>query len=227
MSEQKLKHLGIIMDGNRRWAKERGLPAFEGHRAGYNKVSEVLQWCRDAGIESLTLYAFSVENWQRSKEEVGFLMGLFEQLFAKDVKRLHQDNVCVRVLGSKVGLSDKMQKDIEKVENLTKNNTGGNLNLAINYSGRQELVDAFNKILKNPPPEVTAEIISQNIYSAGLPDPDLIMRTSGENRLSGFLTWQSVYSELYFINHNWPEFSKEDFDEMLTEFSRRQRRFGK
>lgn len=227
MSEQKLKHLGIILDGNRRWAKAHGLPSFEGHRAGYKKVVEVLKWCREVGIENLTLYCFSTENWKRSKEEVGFLMKLFEHVFVRDVKRLNKENVCVRVLGHKQGLSKKLQLAIEKAEILTKNNTGGNLNLALNYGGRQELVDAFNKILKTPPKEITEELISKNIYTVGLPDPDMIMRTSGEYRISGFLTWQSVYSELYFIQQNWPEFSREDFDGMVSEFYNRQRRFGK
>jgi len=223
----KIQHLGIIMDGNRRWAKARGLPSFEGHRAGYKKVSEVLKWCHEAEIKILTLFAFSTENWQRSEEEVGLLMGLFDLLFSKDVQELHKNNVCVKVLGSREKMSESLLQKISQAEELTKNNTAITLNLAINYGGRKEIVEAVNKILKNPPAQVTEETISQNIYAAGQPDPDLIVRTSGELRTSGFLLWQAAYSELYFCEHNWPEFSKEDFEEMLVEFESRQRRFGK
>ncbi len=225
--KSKIKHLGIIVDGNRRWAKARRLPSFEGHRAGYKKVGDILHWCRDAGIKILTVYTFSTENWQRSKKEVDFLMKLFYLAFTEDIKKLHKNNICVRVIGRKNGLSEKIQKAIKKSEELTKNNTAIILNLAINYGGRPELVDAFNKILKNPPKEITEDLISKNVYTAGLPDPDLIIRTSGEKRLSGFLIWQSPYSELCFIKHYWPEFSKEDFNKALNDFAHRQRRFGK
>lgn len=225
--KSKIRHLGIIMDGNRRWAKARRLPSFEGHRAGYKKIEDVLNWCRDAEIKILTLYAFSTENWRRSKKEVDFLMKLFYLVFTKDIKKLHKNNICVRVIGRKKGLPEKIQKAIEKSEELTKDNTDIILNLAINYGGRPELVDAFNKILKNPPREITEDLISQNVYTAGLPDPDLIIRTSGEKRLSGFLTWQSAYSEFCFTKHHWPEFSKKDFNNILNDFAGRQRRFGK
>jgi len=215
------------MDGNRRWATARRLPSFEGHRAGHKKIEDVLRWCRDAEIKILTLYAFSIENWQRPKKEVDFLMKLFYLALTKDIKKLHKNNICVRVIGRKKGLPEKIQKAIKKSEELTKNNTAIILNLAINYGGRPELVDAFNKILKNPPKKITEDLISQNVYTAGLPDPDLIIRTSGEKRLSGFLTWQSAYSEFCFIKHHWPEFSKEDFNDVLNDFANRQRRFGK
>lgn len=225
--ESKIHHLGIIMDGNRRWAADRNLPSFEGHQAGYKKIEEVLRWCKDAGIKILTVYAFSTENWRRSKKEVDFLMKLFYLAFTKDIKNLHKNNVCVRVIGRRKGLPEKLQKAIEASEKLTKNNTAGILNLAINYGGRPELIDAFKKIMKNPPKEITEDVIAQNIYTAGLPDPDLIVRTSGEQRLSGFLTWQSAYSEFYFLKHHWPELSKKDFDDILKDFANRQRRFGK
>lgn len=225
--KQKVHHLGIIMDGNRRWARGHGLKPFEGHRAGYKKIGEVLKWCQAAGIKILTLYAFSTENWQRSKEEVGFLMKLFYLGLTKDIKTLHKNNVRLQIIGRKEDLSKKLQQAIQQAEELTKNNTAGVLNLAINYGGRQELVDAFNKILKTKPKKITENLISKNIYTANLPDPDLIIRTSNEQRLSGFLTWQSIYSELYFTKHHWPEFSKEDFDNALADFANRQRRFGK
>ncbi|MDP3051973.1 MAG: polyprenyl diphosphate synthase [bacterium] len=225
--DQKVKHLGIIIDGNRRWARSRGLPPFEGHRAGYKKIKEVTEWCRDAGIKILTIFAFSTENWQRPKEEVDFLMGLFYLALTRDIKKLLKENVCVRIIGRREGLPKKLQEAIKKSTELTKNNTGCMLNLAINYGGRPELVDAFKKILADPPQEITEETISKNLNTAGQPDPDLIIRTSGEQRLSGFLTWQSAYSELLFINNHWPEFSKQDFDDALADFDNRQRRFGK
>jgi len=223
----KIEHLGIIMDGNRRWAKARRLLSFEGHRAGYNKIEEVLNWCNDAGIKILTLFVFSTENWKRSKEEVDFLMKILYRAFTKDVKKLHQHNVCVRVIGRKEGMPEKVKKAMLEAEALTKNNAASVLNLAINYGGRSELIDAFNKIAKNPSQKITEDLISKNTYTAGLPDPDLIIRTSGEYRLSGFLTWQSAYSELHFTKHHWPEFSKKDFDGALADFADRQRRFGK
>lgn len=223
------KHLAIIMDGNRRWARARGLKPFDGHRAGYKKIGDVLKWCRDAGVKILTLYAFSTENWKRSKPEVDFLMRLFYSALTRNVKKLHKNNVRLRVIGHKESLSKKLQSAIKKAEELTQNNTAGILNLAISYGGRQELVDAFNKILSSrggPPKKVSEELISKNIYNAGLPEPDLIIRTSGELRLSGFLLWESAYSELYFAKHHWPEFSKKDFDSALAAFAKRQRRFG-
>jgi undecaprenyl diphosphate synthase len=220
-----LEHIGMIMDGNRRWAKERGLPSFEGHRAGYAKVREVLGWCSERGIKVLTLYAFSTENWKRSQDEVQYLMDLFQMLFSKDVRELHKNNIRVRIIGHKKGLSKKLQEAIEKAEKLTENNSGSILNLAINYGGRQELVDAFNK-LKNEKGDITPEMIGNNLYTYGLPDPDLIIRTSGEQRLSGFLLWQGAYSELLFIEKNWPDLSKDDFDNACREFGERQRRYG-
>lgn len=225
--KSKIKHLGIIMDGNRRWAKDRRLPSFEGHRAGYKKIEDVLKWCRDAEIKILTLYAFSAENWQRPKKEVAFLMKLIYLAFTRDIKKLHKNNIEVRVIGRRKDLPKKIQEAIKKSEELTKNNTAVILNIAINYGGRLELADAFNKILKNPPEKITEDLISQNLYTGSLPDPDLIIRTSGEKRLSGFLTWQSAYSEFCFINHHWPEFSREDFYNILNDFAGRQRRFGK
>lgn len=225
--ETDIKHLGIIMDGNRRWAREHGLPAFEGHRAGYGKVEEVAKWCQETGIKYLTLFAFSTENWQRSKDEVALLMQLLNLAFTKDIRKLHESNVRVRVIGKRQSLPEGLQKAIENAEALTEKNFGFNLNLAISYGGRQEIVDAFNRILKEPPQAITEEVITRNIYTSGMPDPDLVIRTSGELRTSGFLLWQSAYAELYFTNKYWPEFSKEDFEAALGDFTDRQRRFGK
>ncbi|MFH0791816.1 MAG: polyprenyl diphosphate synthase [bacterium] len=219
-------HVGIIMDGNRRWAKAKGLAPFLGHQAGYKKTEEVLKWCKEVGVKILTLFAFSTENWKRSKEEVDLLMNLFFLVLTKDIKKLNKENVRVKVIGKTEDLSRKLQKAIKQAEELTKNNTVGTLNLAINYGGRQELVDAFNKIIKGQPKKITEEMISENLYTKGLADPDLIIRTSGEQRLSGFLTWQGVYSELYFVKNHWPDFSKNDFSEALNSYAERQRRFG-
>lgn len=214
------------MDGNRRWAKAQGLPSFAGHQAGYQKVKEVAKWCQEEGVNILTLFAFSTENWKRSKEEVAWIMKLFVQLFSKDIKEIHENNICLKVLGRRDGLSKKLQELIIKSEALTKNNTGSFLNLCINYGGRQELIEAFGRIIKSRQKQITEELISKNLYSAGLPDPDLIIRTSGEVRTSGFLLWQGAYAELLFIKNNWPAFSRRDFNQALREFARRQRRFG-
>jgi len=225
--EQKIQHLGIIMDGNRRWARARGLAPFKGHLAGYKKVKEVAEWCRQNGIKILTLYAFSTENWKRPRKEVNYLMQLFNFMLTKDIKNLCKNKIQLNIVGRRDGFSKKLQKAIQKAEASTKDYADFTLNLAINYGGRQEIVDAVNKIFKQPPEEITEDLISKNIYTTGQPDPDLIVRTSGEQRLSGFLTWQSVYSELFFTKSHWPEFSKNDFDQVLVEFAARQRRYGK
>jgi len=217
------------MDGNRRWARVRGLAPFEGHRAGYKKVKEVTEWCRENGIKILTLFAFSTENWNRSEKEVKYLMHLFYFMLTKDIKNIHKNKIHLNIIGRRDGLSHSIQKAIQKAEELTKGYTNFTLNLAINYSGRLEIVDAVKKIIRQAGnhQEITEDLISKNIYTAGQPDPDLIIRTSGEQRLSGFLTWQGVYSELYFTKSHWPEFSKKDFDETLADFTSRKRRFGK
>jgi undecaprenyl diphosphate synthase len=224
--EKKIEHLAIILDGNRRWARENGLTSLEGHKAGYDKVKEVLRWCREVGIGTLTLYAFSTENWKRSQEEVQYLMDLFYLVFSKEIKILHKENVRVRVIGHKSGLSKRLQGAIEKIEKLTENNTNGNLNIALNYGGRQELVDAFNNLRINFKGEITQAAIANALYTANQPDPDLIIRTSGEQRLSGFLLWQGAYSELLFVKHHWPAFSRDDFNSAISEFENRQRRYG-
>ncbi len=219
-------HVGIIMDGNRRWAREKGLLPFEGHRAGYQKIKEVGEWFLDAGVKILTLFTFSTENWKRPKDEVDFLMDFLHLAFTQDIGDLHKKNIRVMVIGRKTDLSTKIQSAIAKAEELTRNNTRGTLNLAISYGGRAELVDAFKKIRESGQSEITEEVIAKHIYTADLPDPDLIIRTSGEQRLSGFLLWQSAYSELYFCSRHWPDFAREDFDAALKSFAERQRRFG-
>lgn len=213
------------MDGNRRWARVNNLKTIKGHLNGQKTLEKVLNWCKEADISILTLYAFSNENWQRPKEEVDFLMKAFYLAFSRDIEKLNKNNIKVRVIGDLKNLPEKLQKVILKAMDLTKNNNDFILNLAINYSGRLEIVQAVNKALESSR-KIDEDSISQNLYTANLPDPDLIIRTSGEKRLSGFLLWQSAYSELVFVKNYWPDFSKIDFDLALEDFYQRQRRFG-
>ncbi len=230
MSKKIPFHLGIIIDGNRRWAKKRGLPFFEGHRRGLDRVNKIGEWCRKRGVKILTLYTFSTENWNRSKKEISFLMKLLsEALNRKNVKELHQRKIKLQVIGQKERLPRSLQQRIKEAEELTKNNKEGILNLAISYGGKPEIVQAVKNIIKKKVPvsEITEDLINKNLWTAGLPEPDLIIRTGGVQRLSNFLTWQSAYSELYFIKKYWPEFTEKDLDEALLDYSRRQRRFGR
>lgn len=216
------------MDGNRRWAKRRGLPTLEGHRRGYDVVLNVGDWCLDRGIEILTVYAFSTENWNRSKKEVGYLLHLIGMALDKEVTGLHKKDIRIKVVGRIKELPVHLQKRITQAMELTKNNTRGTLQLAINYGGRAEIVDAVKNIVRagTSASKITEQSISEALYTAAQPDPDMIIRTSGEQRISGFLTWQGVYSELLFVKKNWPDFTERDLDAALAEFGRRQRRFG-
>ncbi len=219
-------HLAIIIDGNRRWAKSKGLPSFEGHRKGFDKVDKLGDYCLEKGVKVLTLYCFSTENWKRSKTEVSYLMRLLSKAFNREkIKKLNNRGVKMQVIGQKERLPKFLQKKIAKAEESTKNNKKGFLNLAISYGGRPEIVQAVKNIIKKGLP-VTEESINNNLWTKGLPDPDLIIRTSGEQRLSNFLTWQSAYSELYFPKKYWPDFSKKDIDKAFKEYSSRRRRFG-
>lgn len=223
-----IQHLGVIMDGNRRWAKEHGLPSLEGHRRGYDTMKKMGDWCLARGIKYLTVYAFSVENWKRKKGEINYLMGLFNRALTKEIPTFMKKGVRLKVIGSRQELSAKLKEAIAHAEAVTKNNDRVTLNLAINYGGRLEIVEAVKKIVKKKikPAKITEQLITENIWTAGEPSPDLIIRTSGEQRLSGFLTWQSVYSELYFTKCHWPAFSEKDLDAALADFESRQRRFG-
>lgn len=228
-SEKKdVKHLGLIIDGNRRWAKERGLSPQEGHKRGYEKILETIKWHKKRNIKTVTIYAFSTENWKRSKEEVDFLMNLLISAFKKDLPSLTKKEIKVNVIGLREELPEKILRAIKDIEKKTSQNKKGTLNIAFNYGGRLEIVEAIKKIInkKIPAEKITEDLISKSIWTAGQSDPDLIIRTSGEQRLSGFLTWQSVYSELYFCKKNWPDFSEKDLDEALEEYQRRNRRFG-
>ena len=220
--------IGIIIDGNRRWAKVRGLPSLEGHRAGYNKLKEALRWARDAGVKNAICYVFSTENWKRSQEEVTYLMDLLRSIFMKnEIAELYKDGVSVRVAGDRTMLAPDLQELITKVEQDTKDNTKMILSLALSYGGRKEIVSAIDRLLAEGKKMITEEDFSNYLWTAGIPDPDLIIRTGGEHRLSNFLPWQSVYSELFFLDTMWPDFSKEEFDNILAAYAARERRFGK
>jgi len=225
---EQIKHIAFIMDGNRRWAKSHGLPSLEGHRRGYNKMKEVGDWCIARGIKHITVYAFSTENWKRSKTEVDYLMRLLENALTKELNEFHKRGIQLKVIGSRERLPKSVIKAIDNAEVETAKNTKGILNMAINYGGRLEIVAAVKKIVnqKKSSKSVDEDLISKNIWTAGQPDPDIVVRTSGEHRLSGFLTWQSVYSELFFIKHHWPGFTEKDLDNILNDYNNRNRRFG-
>jgi len=223
------QHIGIIMDGNRHWAKERNLPTLEGHRLGYNKLKEITRLCFKKGVKILTVFAFSTENWNRSKKEVSYLMKLLKRAVKESLSEFHKENVKIKIFGRLNQLPKDLQKLIAETVNKTKNNTKEILNIAFNYGGRAEIIDAIKNIVsKNiPAAKIDEKIIKENLYAGELPDPELIIRTSGEQRLSGFLLWESAYSELYFTKKYWPDFNEKDLDEALQEYDRRERRFGK
>lgn len=219
-------HLGVILDGNRRWARERGLPAFEGHRRGLKKVKELIDWVKNRGIKILTIFVFSIENWKRPKREVNFLMRLAQKALSNDFKELNEKGIRVKMIGQKEKLPPFLQKSIEEIEELTKNNKETDLNFALSYGGRDEIVEAMKKIFKKKilAEKITEEIIKENLWTS---DVDLIIRTGKEQRISNFLIWQSAYSELYFCPKYWPDFTERDLDKALQNFASRQRRFGK
>lgn len=219
--------IGIIMDGNRRWAKEKGLQSFEGHRAGYNKLEEVVRWARDAGISHVVAYAFSTENWQRSEREVGYLMTLFRSVLEKETEKLIRERVRVRFVGETPRFSEDMRNMMERMERATGAKYDITLHLLMSYGGRAEITAAVNSLLAEDTPRVNEEAFAQTLWSSHVPDPDVIIRTGGEKRLSNFLPWQSVYSELFFSDTLWPDFTKTEFDLILNEFAKRERRRGK
>lgn len=219
-----MNHLAIIIDGNRRWAKNKGLPSFNGHKKGFEKVIEMGEYCLDKGIKTLSFYCFSTENWKRAKREVTYLMKLLELgLSDKNLERFNKKEIRLRIVGQKEKLPKSLQKRIKIVEESTKDNQKGTLNLLISYGGRNEIVEAVKKIVKNKQ-SITEKNITENL---SVSEPDLIIRTSGEQRLSNFLTWQSAYSELYFCKKHWPDFNKTDLNKALEDYNSRQRRFGK
>ena len=226
------RSIAIIMDGNRRWAKAQGKPSSYGHKEGAKTLEKIVRYANKIGLEYITVYAFSTENWKRTEDEVKTLMLLLQSYLDDYSKRADSENIKVKILGDISALSKGMQKSIKECMERTKNNTGVTFNIALNYGGRDEIVRATKKIaekVKNGEiniEDINEDLISNNLYTAGEPDPDLLIRTSGELRLSGFLPWQSVYSELLFINKNWPDFSEEDLDNSIIEYQKRTRKFG-
>ena len=222
------EHIGFIVDGNRRWAKQHGLPTYEGHLAGYNTLQDVLIETLDQGVKYASAYVFSTENWKRSQDDVLILMNLILNILTSDLHILQERNVKLRVIGSRENVSDKVLAAIDKAEAATKDNTGGTLALCFNYGGQDELTEAVKAIVASgvSADEVTPELIAQNLYAADIPPCDLIVRTSGEQRLSNFMLWRSAYSELLFLEKNWPDMTKQDVTDILEEYKRRGRRFG-
>lgn len=222
-------HICFIIDGNRRWARGKGFPTLNGHKKGMERVEEIVKYSQDLGIKIVTIYAFSTENWKRSEKEVGYLMKLFEYFARNKMDMANKRGMKVRILGNLDGLPESLQKVLEKAINLTKNNNKMIINVALNYGGRDEIIRTFKKLiaLKIKPEKVTEDLINKNLDTKGLPDPDFIVRTSGEQRLSNFLPWQATYSELYFPKTYWPDFNKEQLDIAVSEYRKRQRRIGK
>lgn len=216
------------MDGNRRWARERGLPTLEGHRRGYANMKRVLQMCMDRGVKVVTVFAFSTENWNRSKREVSYLMSLFSQAVKNELADFQKQNVRLRILGRLHGLPKKLQAQLQHAMEATKANTGAVLNMALNYGGRAEIVDAAKRILQSgvQPGKITEDSFARFLYAGDAPDPDLIVRTSGEQRTSGFLLWEAAYAELYFTPTKWPAFSEKDLIAAFADYAKRKRNFG-
>lgn len=226
------KHLSIIMDGNRRWAKKRNLPAFAGHRAGVKTIKMVIKESVKAGIAILTLYAFSTENWKRPQKEISSLMSLFREVIKKEKSDLIKNKIRVTFIGEKESLSDHLKEAMNELEEETRNNAQLLLNIAINYGSRSELCQAFNRIynqLKDNSDsivKINEDMIKKNLYTSNIPDPDLLIRTGGEKRISNFLLWQLAYTELWFTKVYWPDFSKNDLYEALKNYEKRVRKFG-
>jgi undecaprenyl diphosphate synthase len=222
------RHVGYIVDGNRRWAKKHGLPAYEGHLAGYNALKDVGIATLEAGAEYMSAYVFSTENWKRSADEVKRLMGLTLKVVSSDVPVFNKYNVKLKIIGSFEGVDPKIVKAMEKAEAATADNTGGTFALCFNYGGQQEIVDAVKKIVQSGVSEddITPELISENLYVPHVPPLDVIVRTSGEKRLSNFMLWRAAYSEFIFMDQMWPDMTKDDVTAIMNEYSRRQRRFG-
>jgi undecaprenyl diphosphate synthase len=225
-------HVAIIMDGNGRWAAARGLPRKEGHRRGVEALRRAVRAVGELGIKILTIYSFSAENWTRPAEEIGDLMGLLKRFVRKDLAELHESGVCVRVIGERAGLDPEVLSLLREAEELTKSNERTTLVVAFNYGGRQEIARAARELAidavagKIDPEKIDPAAIESRLYTAGLPPPDLVIRTSGEQRVSNFLLWQAAYAEFVFLPINWPDFDRAALEEAIGEYRRRERRFG-
>jgi undecaprenyl diphosphate synthase len=222
------RHVGYIVDGNRRWAKKHGLPGYEGHMAGYNTIQDVILATFNSGVEYVSAYLFSTENWKRSEQEVSKLMSLILKLLTSDLKILEDNNIRLRILGSREKVNDKILKAIDDAEARTANNAKGTLAICFNYGGQLEIVDAVKKIVQagTKPEAITTNLITENLYAPEVPPVDVVVRTSGEKRISNFMLWRVEYSELIFLDKLWPDMTKDDVTAILKEYSRRKRRFG-
>ncbi len=228
-----LKHIAVIMDGNRRWAKAKRLPSAIGHQQGVSSLKSILKACDDFGIEYLTVYAFSTENWNRAEDEVNFLMGLLAKTILNELNEMHQKNVKIKFIGDLAKLKDDLRQILLDAEEYTQNNTGVKFQIAFNYGSRMEITEAVKQIAKKVQnnelnvENITEETITENLYTKDIPDPDLLIRTGGEMRISNYLLWQLAYSELYITEKFWPEFNSKALEEAVLEFKHRNRRFGK
>ncbi|HSW77849.1 MAG TPA: polyprenyl diphosphate synthase [Candidatus Chromulinivoraceae bacterium] len=222
------QHIGFIVDGNRRWAKKHGIPTYEGHLAGYNTSIDVMKATFEAGVKVVSMYAFSTENWKRSESEVSKIMSLVLRLLTSDIHILQENGIRLKMIGSREGLSKGIAKAIDEAEAKTASNTRGTLAVCFNYGGQLEIVDACKKIVEAgvSADKITPELIIENLYAPGLPPVDLVVRTSGEQRLSNFMLWRAAYSEFIFLEKFWPDMTKDDVTAILEEYSRRGRRFG-
>lgn len=222
------KHIGFIIDGNRRWAKKHGIPTYEGHLAGYNVIYDIAKTSFDAGVKFVSLYIFSTENWKRSENEVKKLMGLVLRLLKSDLHIFQENNIKLLVLGASEHVDQKILDAILEAEALTANNTGGTMAVCFNYGGQTEIADAVKKIIqaKIAPSDITPELIEQNLYAAEVPPLDMVIRTGGDQRLSNFMLWRATYSELLFLDKLWPDMTKDDVTDILNEYNKRHRRFG-
>lgn len=228
-----LQHIAIIMDGNRRWAKEKNLPSAFGHKKGVEALKTTLRACNDFGIKYLTVYAFSTENWNRKQEEVDFLMDLFAKTLKNELSEMHKENVVINFIGDLDKLNPKLQEILHNAVEVTKNNTGVRFQIAFNYGSRLEILQAVQNIAKQvqngaiKPENITEQTISDNLYTKNIPDPDLLIRTSGEKRISNYLLWQIAYSEIYVTDQYWPDFDRTSLARAVEEYHNRNRRFGK
>ncbi len=229
IQDTKLEHIAIIMDGNRRWAKEKNLPGAFGHKKGVEALKTTLRACNDFGIKYLTVYAFSTENWNRKQEEVDFLMDLVAVTLTNELKEMHNENVKINFIGDLSRFNKNLQKILYNAVDTTKNNTGVHLQIALNYGSRAEIVNAVKKIVETgvSADKITEDLVNTNLYTQGLPDPDILIRTGGEQRISNYLLWQIAYSEIIIRSEYWPDFDKQALKESILEFAKRQRRYGK
>ncbi|MBD6616496.1 isoprenyl transferase [Komarekiella sp. 'clone 1'] len=227
------KHVAVIMDGNGRWAKRQGLPRIMGHKAGVDALKDLLRCCKDWGIQALTAYAFSTENWKRPQEEVDFLMTLFQRVLRQELREMVEENVQIQFVGNLQALPRSLQREISRSMEETRNNPGIRFTVATNYGGRQEIIQACRAIAEKvqqgllQPHEINEEVFESHLYTAGIADPDLLIRTSGEMRLSNFLLWQMAYGEMYITETLWPDFDRTEFHRALCAYQQRERRFGK